>query len=70
MAWTTKTPQKVSPLKETRVTSIDDFATAVANIDEFITMMAGGLAGASPHMISASITAISRLLFEFKGSSL
>jgi ribosomal RNA-processing protein 12 len=57
-------------LKETRVTSIDDFATAVANIDEFITMMAGGLAGASPHMISASITAISRLLFEFKGSSL
>lgn len=30
-------------------------------------MIAGGLAGASPHMISATITAISRLIFEFKG---
>lgn len=30
-------------------------------------MIAGGLAGASPHMISATVTAISRLLFEFKG---
>lgn len=30
-------------------------------------MVAGGLAGATPHMISATITAISRLLFEFKG---
>jgi ribosomal RNA-processing protein 12 len=33
-----------------------------------MTMVAGGLAGATPHMISASITAISRLVFEFKGS--
>jgi len=30
-------------------------------------MIAGGLAGATPHMISATITAISRLIFEFKG---
>lgn len=30
-------------------------------------MIAGGLAGASPHMISATITAISRLMFEFRG---
>jgi len=30
-------------------------------------MVAGGLAGATPHMISATITAISRLIFEFKG---
>lgn len=44
-------------------------SVAVANIDEFITMMAGGLAGASPHMISATITALSRLVFEFKGLS-
>lgn len=29
-------------------------------------MVAAGLAGTSPHMISATITAISRLLFEFK----
>lgn len=40
---------------------------AVANIEEFLTMMAGGLAGASPHTISATVTAISRLIFEFKG---
>lgn len=31
-------------------------------------MVAGGLAGASPHMISATVTAISRLVFEFKGT--
>ncbi|KAF6760152.1 ribosomal RNA-processing protein 12 [Ephemerocybe angulata] len=46
----------------------EDAPDAVASIDEFITMMAGGLAGASPHMISASVTAISRLVFEFKDS--
>ncbi|TFK23665.1 ribosomal RNA-processing protein 12 [Coprinopsis marcescibilis] len=46
----------------------DDAPDAVANVEEFMTMMAGGLAGASAHMISASITAISRLVFEFKDS--
>ncbi len=30
-------------------------------------MVCGGLAGASAHMISATVTAVSRLLFEFKG---
>lgn len=40
---------------------------AAASVEEFITMIAGGLAGASPHMISATVTAISRLVFEFKG---
>lgn len=33
-------------------------------------MVAGGLAGATPHMISATVTAISRLVFEFKGLDL
>ncbi|EIW83040.1 NUC173-domain-containing protein [Coniophora puteana RWD-64-598 SS2] len=37
-----------------------------ANVDEFVTMVAGGLAGASAHMISATITAIARLVFDFK----
>lgn len=37
-----------------------------ANIEEFMTMVAGGLAGATPHMISATVTAISRIEFEFK----
>jgi hypothetical protein len=36
-------------------------------MEEYFTMIAGGLAGATPHMISATITAISRLIFEFKG---
>jgi hypothetical protein len=35
-----------------------------------MTMVAGGLAGASAHMISATVTAISRLVFEFKGTIL
>ncbi|KAH9951521.1 ribosomal RNA-processing protein 12 [Amylocystis lapponica] len=39
---------------------------ATASIAEYMTMVAGGLAGASPHMISATVTAISRLVFEFK----
>ncbi|KAI0341904.1 ribosomal RNA-processing protein 12 [Trametopsis cervina] len=41
---------------------------ATASVEEFMTMIAGGLAGASPHMISATVTAISRLVFEFKDS--
>lgn len=32
-------------------------------------MIAAGLAGATPHMISATVTAISRLVFEFKGNT-
>ncbi|KAJ8077206.1 pre-rRNA processing protein [Marasmius tenuissimus] len=39
---------------------------AAANIEEFMKMVAGGLAGSTPHMVSATITAISRLVFEFK----
>ena len=41
-----------------------------ANLGEFLTMLAGGLAGASSTMVSATITAISRIVFEFKGTSL
>jgi ribosomal RNA-processing protein 12 len=41
---------------------------AKASIEEYITMIAAGLAGATPHMISATVTAISRLVFEFKGA--
>ncbi|KAJ6625900.1 armadillo-type protein [Mycena sp. CBHHK59/15] len=44
----------------------DGAEEATASIEEFMTMVAGGLAGASPHMISATVTAISRLVFEFK----
>lgn len=41
--------------------------SAKASINEYITMIAAGLGGATPHMISATVTAISRLVFEFKG---
>ncbi|KAI9598705.1 NUC173 domain-containing protein [Syncephalis fuscata] len=44
----------------------DTTTTAQATLTEYFTMTAAGLAGATPHMISASIAALSRLLFEFK----
>lgn len=44
--------------------------SVAASIPEYMTMVAAGLAGTTPHMISATITAISRLVFEFKGASL
>lgn len=37
-----------------------------ANLTEYFTMVSGGLAAQSPHMISAAITAVSCLIFEFK----
>ncbi|KAJ9149284.1 Ribosomal RNA-processing protein 12 [Pleurostoma richardsiae] len=45
-----------------------DAPPATASIEEFFTMVSAGLAGSTPHMISASITAISRILYEFHGS--
>ena len=41
---------------------------ATASIEEYFTMVSAGLAGSTPHMISASITAITRVLFEFRQS--
>lgn len=37
-----------------------------ATLDEYITMVSAGLAGSTPHMISASITALTRILYQFK----
>lgn len=42
--------------------------SAKASLEEYLTMIAAGLAGATPHMISATVTAISRLVFEFRGT--
>lgn len=36
-----------------------------ASLNEYITMIAAGLAGTSPHMVSATITAMARLVYEF-----
>jgi ribosomal RNA-processing protein 12 len=56
-------------VKRSMVDGMDeDGAEAQANINEYMTMVAGGLAGASPHMISATVTAVSRLVFEFRES--
>ena len=45
-----------------------DAPSVAATIDEYITMISAGLAGSTPHMISASITALTRILYQFKGS--
>ncbi|KAI9716999.1 MAG: hypothetical protein M1828_007464 [Chrysothrix sp. TS-e1954] len=45
---------------------VDDSTATNASIDEYFTMLSAGLAGTTPHMISASVTAISRALFHFR----
>lgn len=42
--------------------------TVKADLNEYITMVAAGLVGSSPHMISATITALARLVYEFHNS--
>ncbi|KKA26643.1 hypothetical protein TD95_002637 [Thielaviopsis punctulata] len=37
-----------------------------ATLEEYFTMVSAGLAGSTPHMISATITALSRVLYEFR----
>ncbi|KAL0941218.1 uncharacterized protein CTRU02_203981 [Colletotrichum truncatum] len=46
----------------------EDAPAGKANIEEFLTMVSAGLVGSTPHMISASITALSRVLYEFRRS--
>ncbi|KAI8624017.1 NUC173 domain-containing protein [Xylariaceae sp. FL1651] len=46
----------------------DDSPSVTASIEEFFTMVSAGLAGSTPHMISASITALTRILYEFRES--
>ncbi|KAI2631701.1 NUC173 domain-containing protein [Xylaria nigripes] len=43
-----------------------DSPSVSASIEEFFTMVSAGLAGSTPHMISASITALTRVLYEFR----
>ncbi|KAG9787215.1 NUC173-domain-containing protein, partial [Aureobasidium melanogenum] len=43
----------------------DDSPDAPANMEEVFTMVSAGLAGVAPHMVAASIIALSRLLFEY-----
>ncbi|GAP89024.1 putative ribosomal RNA-processing protein 12 [Rosellinia necatrix] len=46
----------------------DDSPSVSASIEEYFTMVSAGLAGSTPHMISASITALTRILYEFRES--
>ncbi|KAL8710699.1 MAG: hypothetical protein Q9220_004717 [cf. Caloplaca sp. 1 TL-2023] len=41
--------------------------TTQASLEEFFTMVSAGLVGSTPHMVSASITALTRVLYEFHG---
>ena len=46
----------------------DDAPAVTANLEEYFTMVSAGLAGSTPHMISASITALTRILYHFRDS--
>jgi len=43
-----------------------DAPSVTASLEEYFTMVSAGLAGSTPHMVSASITALTRLLYEFR----
>lgn len=43
----------------------EDAPSVEASLEEYFTMVSAGLAGSTPHMISASITAVTRILYEF-----
>ena len=45
-----------------------DAPNVTANLEEYFTMVSAGLAGSTPHMISASITALTRILYHFRES--
>ena len=44
-----------------------DAPDVTASLEEYLTMVSAGLAGTTPHMISASITALTRILYHFRG---
>jgi ribosomal RNA-processing protein 12 len=45
----------------------EDMEDTTASIGEYFLMVSAGLAGSSQHMVSATITALSRMLYDFKG---
>ncbi len=44
----------------------DDAPAVTASLEEYFTMVSAGLAGSTPHMVSASITALTRILYHFR----
>ncbi|KAI5863438.1 NUC173-domain-containing protein [Durotheca rogersii] len=60
---------KGKPIDNNKVPHMPKDAPSVsASIEEYLTMVSAGLAGSTPHMISASITALTRILYEFRES--
>jgi ribosomal RNA-processing protein 12 len=54
-------------IENSKVSHMPDDAPAVtANLEEYFTMVSAGLAGSTPHMVSASITALTRILYHFR----
>ncbi|KAG8944184.1 hypothetical protein FRC04_002140 [Tulasnella sp. 424] len=47
---------------------MDEGEAGRATIEAYLKLAASGMAGKSPHMISAAVTAVTRILFEFKDS--
>ena len=63
--------QRGGTVKHDMIDGMDeDTEDTSASIGEYFLMVSAGLAGSSQHMISATITALSRMLFEFKGKTL
>ncbi|KAL8701604.1 MAG: hypothetical protein Q9224_000424, partial [Gallowayella concinna] len=55
-------------IEQAKIPHMDAAAPMVkANLEEFFTMVSAGLVGETPHMVSASITALTRILYEFHG---
>ncbi|KAI1376108.1 NUC173-domain-containing protein [Hypoxylon crocopeplum] len=58
---------KGKPIDNSKVPHMPkDAAPVASSIEEYFTMVSAGLAGSTPHMISASITALTRILYEFR----
>ncbi|KAL8873369.1 MAG: hypothetical protein Q9174_001154 [Haloplaca sp. 1 TL-2023] len=53
-------------IEQSKIPHMDVNAPTVpASLEEFCTMVSAGLVGSTPHMVSASITALTRILYEF-----
>ncbi|ORY80896.1 armadillo-type protein [Protomyces lactucae-debilis] len=53
-------------VKNSLVDGMKDAEDAEASIQEYFVMVQAGLASPTPHMVSATVTALARLLFEFQ----
>lgn len=60
-----KKMQKGGSITSSDPTNLEQYTTD-ANLKEYFAMVSAGLAAQSPHMISAAITAISCIVYEFK----